>query len=127
MASYSGNQDASVSGGDGPVPAGRVGVEVAADEAELLDAAAQLGDAVVEVAARRLRELADAGEVLREQLGDAVDQVVAGARPVARDGRIGDVVLHRGGLRREDHQVAAALAQHPQLVLLDRSRGSRRR
>src|SRR5205823_2951590 len=84
---------------------------VAAHEAELVDAAAQLGDRVVERAARRLRQLASAGEALREQLDDARDQVVARACPTARRRRIGDVVLHRGRLRREDHQVAAALAR----------------
>ena len=37
-----------------------------------------------------------------------------------RELRVGDVVLHRRRLRREDRQVAAALAHHAQLVLLDR-------
>ena len=64
-----------------PVAARRIGVEVAADEAELVDAALQLGDAAPAVDAGRLRQLAHADEVLREQLADAVDQVVADARP----------------------------------------------
>ena len=57
----------------GPVPAGRVGVEVAADEAELLDAPAQLGDR-----RRRARRPGvcgswqTAGEVVGEQLGHPV-------------------------------------------------------
>jgi hypothetical protein len=103
-----------------PEPPRGVGVDVAPDEAQLLDAPAQLGHRVVEAAAGRLRELADAGEVLREQPDDAADEVVADPRPGAGHGRVGDVVLHRGSLRREDHEVAAALAQHPQLVRLDR-------
>ena len=51
----------------GPVAARRIGVQVAADEAELLDAALELGDAVRGRDAGRLRQLADADEVLGVQ------------------------------------------------------------
>ena len=46
------------------IAAGRIGIEVAADEAHL-DAALELGDGVLRRHARRLRQLADADEVLR--------------------------------------------------------------
>src|SRR3954470_20374645 len=49
------------------VAAGRVGIEVAADHAELLDAALELLDRRGRRLALRLRELADADEILREQ------------------------------------------------------------
>ena len=65
----------------GPIAAGRVRVEVAADEAELQHAAPQLGDACVQGGAGRLRQLADADEIARKQGADPVDQVVAGVGP----------------------------------------------
>ena len=51
-----------------PVPAGRVGIEVAADEPELLDAAAELRDRVVE---RAVRASAAAGTRRRSARGRA--------------------------------------------------------
>ena len=80
----------------GPVPAGRVGVEVAADEAQLLDAPAQLGDGVVERAARRLRA---AGTTPAKCSGNspttrATRSLLARAQARAVAGS-GDVVLHR--------------------------------
>jgi hypothetical protein len=115
IVSYSGNQY-----GRGPPRAGRVRVQVAADEAELGDAPLKLGHGRVQRLPRDLRELADAGEVLREQPGDPVDEVVADPRPGDRGGRIGDVVAHGRRAGGEDRQVGAALARDPQLVGLDR-------
>ena len=60
-----------------PVAARRIRIQIAADEAELVDAALELLDAVGERVARRLRQLADADEVLREQRADAMNQIVA--------------------------------------------------
>ena len=62
-----------------PVPAGGVGIEVAADEAQFLHAALELRGAVGRRHARRLRQLADADEVLGIQPADAMDQIVADA------------------------------------------------
>ena len=45
-----------------PVAAGRIGIEIAADEAELHDAPLELHDRVVQRRAGPLRQLADAGE-----------------------------------------------------------------
>jgi hypothetical protein len=102
-----------------PEAAGRIGVEVAAHEPEVLNAPAELGDRVVERAARGLRQLADADEVLGKEADHPMDQVVAGTRPGQRGRRVADVMLHAGCPGREEHQVAAALAQQLQLVVLD--------
>lgn len=69
-------------GDPAPVPARRVRIEVAADEAEFLNAAPEFRNAVRGRRPRRLRQLADAGEVAREQLADAMDQVVAYPGPL---------------------------------------------
>jgi hypothetical protein len=55
--------------------------EIAADEAEFLHAALELGDAIGRGNARRLRQLAHAHEILREHLANAVDQRVAHVGP----------------------------------------------
>lgn len=99
--------------------AARVGVEVAAHEAHLLHAAAQLGYGAGDRHARRLRELADAGETIRVQRDDAGDEVVAGARPGGADRLVAEVVAHGGGARREDGQVDAALGHEPHLAVLN--------
>jgi aminopeptidase N len=104
----------------GPPRAGRVRVQVAADEPELGDAPLELGHRRVQRLARDLRELAHAGEARGEQPGDPVDKVVAHPRPGDRGGRVGDVVAHGRRPRGEDRQVGAALARDPQLVGLDR-------
>ena len=101
------------------VAAGRIGIEIAADEAQLLDAALEFADRVLRRHARRLRQLADADEILRIQRADAVDQVVADLRPFEADALVADVMPHAGGARREDRQIGAALALQLELVLLD--------
>ena len=58
-----------------------IGVEVAADEAELVHAALELLDRAVEAGARGLGQLADADEGVGVEVDDPLDQVVAGARP----------------------------------------------
>ncbi len=100
------------------IAAGRIGVQVAADEAHL-DAALQLGGGVLRRHAGRLRELADADEVLRIERDDAVDQVVADLGPLLADRLVADVMAHARGARREDRQVGVALALQFELVLLD--------
>ncbi len=104
----------------GEMPATRIGVEVAADEAELLDAAAQLADARGKIRLGALRQHAHAGEPLGIELGHAVDQVVAGDRPRLADRLVADMVRHRARPRREDRVVAAAFLDQAQLVGLDR-------
>jgi len=61
------------------VPARRVRVQIAADEAELGDAAFELVDGFRDRDAGRLRQLAGADEVLGIEVDDPPDQVVAGA------------------------------------------------
>src|SRR5580704_11043998 len=85
-----------------PITPGRIGIEVAADETELLDAARQLADAALRIDAGRLRQLTDADEILRIELGQAVDQLVRYLRPFEADAFIADMVGHAGGPRRED-------------------------
>ena len=101
-----------------PPAAGRVRVQVAADEAQLVHAALQLGDAVLRRDARHLRQLADADEVLGVELHRPVDQVVADARPLRRRGLVAEMVRHAGGARREDGEIGAALALQFQLRAL---------
>ena len=55
------------------MPARRIGIEIAADEIELADAALELADAIPRRHARRLRQLADADEILREKLAYAAE------------------------------------------------------
>ena len=69
--------------------------------------------------ARRLRQLADADEVLRIEVDDALDQIVAVLASSAAGRLVADVMRHRRGARREDRQVGAALALQLQLVLFD--------
>jgi hypothetical protein len=102
------------------VAAARVGVEVAADDTELLDAAAQLGDRAVDRDAGGLRELADTDEALGVQLHHPGDQIVADLSPAGADGLVPDVVPHRRGAGGEDGQVDAALGHEAQLAGLDR-------
>ena len=101
----------------GPVAAGRIGIEVAADEPEFLHAAFQLADAVVGPHARRLGQLAHADEIVGIERADAVDQVVAHLRPVEAHRGGADMVRHARGARREDGDVGAALALELELGL----------
>ena len=103
-----------------PVAAGRIGVQVDADEPVLVDAPVDLGKAVLRRYARALRQHRDADEIFRKQRADAVDQLVAGARPGFAGRRIAEMVAHPGGARGEDRQVGAALTLHLELAALDR-------
>jgi len=60
-----------------PVPAGRVRVEIAPNEAEFVDAALELGNAGLRLDARRLRQLAYTDEAFRVDAANLRDQVVA--------------------------------------------------
>src|SRR4029077_7600489 len=90
-------------------------VQVAADEAQLVDAPLELRDATLGTHARRLWQLADADEVVRVERAHAPDEVVAHARPFDARRRVADVVRHRARSRREDRDVGAALALHLEL------------
>src|ERR1700728_4506354 len=92
--------------------------EVAADKAHV-DAALEFGGGVRVIRARRLRQLAHADEILREQRDDPRDQIVADLRPFERDALVADVMAHAGSARREDSQVGAALALQSELILLN--------
>ena len=98
-----------------PPAARRVRVQVAADEAQLVHAPLQLGDAVLGRHARHLRQLAHAHEVLRIELDRPMDQPVADARPLRCGGLVAELVRHAGGARGEDGKVGAALALQFQL------------
>ena len=102
-----------------PVAARRIGIQVAADEPELVDAPRQLPDAVGQRIGRCLRQLAHADEVLRVQVADAVDQIVAVLGPVQARRRVPDVMRHRRRARREDRDVAPPLALELQLRALE--------
>ena len=99
--------------------AARVGIQVAADEAELLDAAHELAHRGVDRRARRLRQLRDADEVLRIQLREPIDQIVAMLRPRFARRRVAEVMTHPARARAEDRDVGAALALQLQLRALD--------
>ena len=101
-----------------PPAARRIRIEVAADEAQLVHAALELGDAVLRRDARHLRQLADADEVLRVELHRPVDQVVADAGPLRGRRLVAEVMRHAGGARREDGEVGAALALELELRAL---------
>ncbi|CCD95517.1 hypothetical protein BRAO375_4360016 [Bradyrhizobium sp. ORS 375] len=103
----------------GPVAARRVRVQVDADEAVLLDALLELGNARFRVDARRLRQHGDADEIVREQLADAIAQLVADRRPGRGHLEVADVVGHEARARREHREVAAALLHLLELVALD--------
>src|ERR1700733_719151 len=96
-----------------------MGVQVAADEAILQHAAFQLRDAVARRYAGRLRQHADADEIVREQRAHPVDQLVARCRPCLAGAGVTEVVPHTGGARREDGQVGAALLLQLQLAVDD--------
>ena len=100
------------------IAAGRIRIEVAADEAHF-HAALELGGAMARIDARRLRQLAHADEILRIERHHARDQVVADLRPFHAHALVADMVAHAGGARREDGHVGAALALQFELVLLD--------
>jgi hypothetical protein len=103
----------------GPVAAGRVRVEVDADKAVVLDAAFQLRNGGGRIDAGRLRQHGGADEVVREQLADAVAQLVADGRPGGGRVEVADVVGHEAGARAEDGEVGAALLHQAQLVAFD--------
>ena len=102
-----------------PVAAGRVRVEIAADETQFLDAALEFFDAVGRRHARRLRQLADADEIVRIKGAEAVDEVVRDLRPQRAGGRVADMMGHARCARREDGEIGAALALQFQLRVLD--------
>jgi hypothetical protein len=102
-----------------PVATGGIGVQVAPDEAEFVDAPSQFVDHRTELAARRLRQLCHGGERLRVQLRDPMHQIIRGPGPRRCDRLVGDVVFHAGRLRRQQHQITAPLPQDPQLVEFD--------
>jgi hypothetical protein len=113
-----------------PAAAGRIGIEIAADEPEFVDAAFQFGDAIRQRVARRLRQLAHADEVRGKKSAHAVDQIVAVARPGKAGSRVADVVCHRRRARRKDRDVSATIALEfqlrldalPKLIVGDRER-----
>jgi len=79
----------------------------------------QFGDGIRHRDAHRLRQLTDADEVVREQGGHAVDQIVVDPRPDLRHRLVAFVMRHGAGLGREDRHVNAPFAQGLQLILLD--------
>src|SRR5260370_41520508 len=103
----------------GPAAARRVGIEMAADEAELRDAAFELADAIGGRRSRRLRQLADTDEILGIEGADAMNQLVADLRPMEAGGGRPDMMGHARCARREDGEVRAALALQLELRILE--------
>src|SRR4051812_19710203 len=64
-----------------PMTAGRIGVEIDRDKSVSFHATLELGDAIVRLDAGRLRQLADADEIVRIEPGYAMDQLVGDLRP----------------------------------------------
>jgi len=79
----------------------------------------QLGDAGGRVHAGALRQHGHGHEVLGEQRGDAVAQLVADGGPAAGHIEVANVVGHEARARAEQRDVAAALLHQPELVGLD--------
>ena len=102
-----------------PLAAGRIGVEVAADEAELVDAALELLDAVRRRDARRLRQHADRREVLRVELQTRWIRSFCMRAQYTLIGASPRWCSMRAGARREEGHVGAALALQLELRLLE--------
>jgi hypothetical protein len=96
----------------------RVEVQVAADEAELRDAAIQLRNAACQTDPGGLRQGTNAGEVFRVELRHAVNQIVGVLGPESARILIADVVPHPARPWRKKCKVDAALALHLELVAL---------
>ncbi|MCY1169168.1 hypothetical protein D9M73_91870 [compost metagenome] len=96
----------------------RIGVQVDADVAVLLNTLHQFGNAGFRVHARRLRQHGRRHKVVREKLAYAVAQFIADRSPCGRHIEVADVVRHETCTRAEDGQVGAALFHEAQLVLL---------
>ena len=102
-----------VQGRAGPEPAGRIGVDVAADEPHLLDAASEFGHRIVEAGPRRLGQLADGSEVLGKEIAHPPDQIVLVLRPELGGVLVADVVGHPRGPGREDREIGTPLPLQP--------------
>ena len=95
--------------------AGRVGIQVAADEPELGYASFEFGGTVLRRHAGRLRQLAHAHEVVRIEQADAMNEVIARPGPALTRDFVADVVRHGRGARRENRDIRTACALQLQL------------
>ena len=102
-----------------PVAAGRIRVQVDADEAVVLHAFLEFGNTCRGIDAGALRQHGRADEIVRQQGGDAVNQLVADRRPGRGHLEVADVVGHEARARRKDGEVRATLLHLAQLVFLD--------
>jgi hypothetical protein len=96
-----------------------VRVEIAADETEFGDAALEFRDRSSHVGAGALRQHAGADERIRVQSADAADEIIRMAGPDLRHLLVADMRRHRGGARRKNRHVGAALSDQAELVGLD--------
>src|SRR3979490_3037843 len=101
------------------MPARRIGIEIAADEPQLVDAAFKLRDASLNRNTRALRQLTDADEIVRKQIADAMDAVIGKLRPLLTDLEVADMVSHARSARREQRQRSAPLSLDAELIALD--------
>src|SRR6185437_10640104 len=99
-----------------PVTARGIRVQVAADEIQLPHATLELVHRVGDRDSGRLRQLTDAGEVIRVEADDSPDQVVVGACPGRRYVFVPDVMAHRRGARGKEREIAAALSLQLELI-----------
>src|SRR5687768_15007119 len=97
------------------MPARRIRIEVASDKSKFIDAALELRNRILRRNSRALRQLAHRDEVLRIEIADAIDQIIAVLGPVLAGGFISDVVAHHGSPRRKDGDIRAALPLKLQL------------
>jgi hypothetical protein len=103
----------------GPFAARGIGVEIDADEAEILHQPVDFGQAVLRRLSRHLRQLTDADELVGIKVADAFDRVVADLGPVPVGGLTADMMCHGRRARRKNGQVGAALTLQLELRTLD--------
>ena len=85
-------------------------VQVAADEAEFIDAAVQFSDAVGEIHAGALGQGTGPNKIVWVKLGDAVNQFIGVFGPVLAGPFVANVRPHPGGAGRKDSSVSASFA-----------------
>src|SRR5438477_6939157 len=99
-----------------PMTAGRIGIQIAPDEAELIDAAFEFRNAGFWRHAGTLRQLAHPDEILREQVADPLNAIVGQTRPFEADPSISDMVPHARGAWRKQRERRTAFFLYAELI-----------
>src|SRR5262249_25289337 len=92
-----------------PVASRRIGIQIAADEAQFMNAPFEFCNRIFRGYTGRLRQLANAYKILRVEGTHSIDQIIAVLGPVAADRFIADVMAHGRSTRRKNRDVGAAL------------------